>query len=179
MEKIKKGKKAAVHGIPNDFGHEIWGLIFLAIGLLVLISIVAHLISPHNNILGYYFGTAFSTGLIFLLGPIAVFSFPLVLGILGWQRFRGEPLDVRMLFYVLILTVELCLILAIRHLPHLAAGLSVKATNNYLGFFFIQLVEPLFDRHTFGPYFITSIALPSSMARTKTWERRPSFHVSQ
>jgi len=155
----KKEKSVAVRKASDDFGHEIWGLIFMATALLVIISIVSHLVSPHNNILGYYFGTALATGLIYVLGPFVVFSFPLAIGVIGWHRFRGEPVDIRMLFFGLLLTIELCFLLAVHQLPHLVMDPSISAGDNSLGFVVVRLIEPVFGSHTFGPYFITILAI--------------------
>jgi S-DNA-T family DNA segregation ATPase FtsK/SpoIIIE len=127
--------------------------------MLVLISLVAHLISPRSNILGHYFGTALSTGLIFILGPICVFIFPVAVALLGWQRFRGELINFRVLFFGILLTIETCMLLAIHHLPQLVAVPSFAITGNWLGIFFVNLLKPVFGQHTFGPYFLTVLAL--------------------
>lgn len=155
----KKEKGAAVRKISDDFGHEIWGLIFMATALLVIIAIVSHFVSPHNNILGYYFGTALATGLIYVFGPFVVFSFPLAIGVIGWQRFRGEPVDIRMFFFGLLLTIELCFLLAVHHLPHLVMNPLLRVDDNSLGFVVVRLIEPVFGSHTFGPYFIATLAI--------------------
>jgi DNA segregation ATPase FtsK/SpoIIIE-like protein len=162
MSKKKKEKENEQGAVPKrdeDFGHEIWGLIFLAVSLLLVISLVAHLVSPSNNILGFYLGTALSTGLIYILGPISVFFFPVAVGIVGWQRFRGEPLDLHMLFFGTVLTIELCLMLSIYQLPRVAVDPSLVSPHNNLGLVFVKLLRPVFGRHVFGPYFITSLAL--------------------
>ena len=159
----KKEKRIPRAAVADDFGHEIWGLIFIATGVLILISLVAHLSSPHSNLLGDYFGTALASGLIYFLGPICVFFFPVAVGFIGWQRFRGELINFRVLFFSLLLTLETCMLLAIHHLPVLVKTPAVKIVSNTLGVFFMRLLKPIFGRYTFGPYFIISLALVVSI----------------
>ena len=116
MAKKKKDESTAA-AKSSDFGHEIWGLVFLSFGVLVLISLVSHFVNNTSNVLGYYFGTALSSGLIFLLGPVAAFFFPLSVCYLGWVRLKGESISVRRGFYAVLLTLEVCFLLAIHHLP--------------------------------------------------------------
>src|SRR5690554_7586609 len=115
MAKKKKEKK--IVNTQADFGHEIWGLIFLALGILVLISLISHFINKDTNILGSFLGTSLSSGLIYLFGPIPVFVFPAAICYIGWIRMRGDLLQFRILFYWTILTFEVCLLLAIHNLP--------------------------------------------------------------
>lgn len=61
----KKQETAEITANQSNFGHEIWGLIFLAISVLLLISLISHFVNKSNNILGYYFGTGLSAGLVF------------------------------------------------------------------------------------------------------------------
>lgn len=143
----------------SNFGHEIWGLIFLAAGVLVLISIVSHYADKDQNILGYYLGTGLSEGLVFFFGYIPVFMVPLSIGYLGWTRLRNEPLKVRSITYAFLFTIESCLILAIHHLPLLAANAEYFVKSDYIGFLFVKLILPVFGPNQFGPYFITILSL--------------------
>lgn len=143
----------------SNFGHEIWGLIFLAISILVLISLISHFVHKADNILGYYFGTALSGGLVFFLGKVPVFMLPVAIGYLGWVRLKGDPLKVRSVTYSFLLTIETCFLLAIHHLPHLNQNQEFIVQSDYVGFLFIKLIHPVFGKYTFGPYFITVLAL--------------------
>jgi DNA segregation ATPase FtsK/SpoIIIE-like protein len=143
----------------SSFGHEIWGLIFLAVGVLVLISIISHYADKDQNILGYYIGTSLSEGLVFFFGYIPVFMVPLSIGYLGWTRLRNEPLKVRSITYAFLFTVESCLILSIHHLPFLADNPAYFVKSDYIGFLFVKLILPVFGPNQFGPYFITILAL--------------------
>ncbi len=158
MGKKKKEQNGREAAIRQDFGHEIWGIIFLSIGLLVLISLIAHLTVPQKNILGHLLGTNLSAGLIYFLGPIAVFFFPFALLLIGIQRFKGDPLDLRSLFFGTLLTLELCFLLAIRYLPDIALKHPFDVHENHIGFFFVRSITPFFGKYTFGPYFIVSLA---------------------
>ncbi len=143
----------------SNFGHEIWGLIFLAISILVLISLISHFVHKSDNILGHYFGTALSGGLVFFFGKVPVFMFPIAIGYLGWVRLKGDPLKVRSITYSFLLTIEICFLLAIHHLPHLDQNQEFIVQSDYIGFLFVKLIHPVFGKYTFGPYFITVLAL--------------------
>ncbi|NLP03380.1 MAG: DNA translocase FtsK [Fibrobacter sp.] len=159
MAKKKKDESTAA-AKSSDFGHEIWGLVFLSFGVLVLISLVSHFVNNTSNVLGYYFGTALSSGLIFLLGPVAAFFFPLSVCYLGWVRLKGESISVRRGFYAVLLTLEVCFLLAIHHLPNIAVSPELKTTENFAGMFIVKhICKPVFGVHTFGPYFLGSLAL--------------------
>jgi S-DNA-T family DNA segregation ATPase FtsK/SpoIIIE len=144
----------------SDFGHEIWGLIFLAIGVLMIISLVSHFINNSSNLLGYYFGTCFSLGLIWVFGVIPSFIFPLGVLSFGWLRLKGDSLRIRSTFFWTLSTVEICVLLSIFHLPHLVENLNFTPIQNRLGFLVVRsLYQPIFGVHQFGPYFITLAAL--------------------
>jgi S-DNA-T family DNA segregation ATPase FtsK/SpoIIIE len=156
-EKTRDKKKASSN---PDFGHEIWGLIFLAVGVMMMISLVSHFIDTSSNILGYFFGTCFSLGLIWVFGVIPSFFFPLGVISFGWLRLKGDTLRVRSLFFWTLLTFEFCVLLAIYHLPHISADQGFTPIQNRLGFLIVQsLFQPIFGVHQFGPYFITSASL--------------------
>lgn len=161
MGKRKKEKDAEAVEVAqrSDFGHEIWGLIFISLGLLVLIALISHFINNQNNILGNYFGTALATGLIYIFGPICAFFFPVMVGTIGWFRLRGELINFRLLFYGVGLTTEACLLLAIHHLPTLTLEPSFAADSNNFGLFFVRLLKPVFGVYTFGPYFLALLTL--------------------
>lgn len=155
----KKQETSEITSSQSNFGHEIWGLIFLAISTLLLISLISHFVNKSNNILGYYFGTGLSTGLVFFFGIVPAFMFPLAIGYFGWVRIKGESLKVRSVTYTLLLTIESCLLLAIHHLPQLVANPEFIVEDNYIGFLFVKLIRPVFSQYRFGPYFITILAL--------------------
>ena len=144
---------------PADFGHEIWGLIYIAIAVLVLVSLVSHYANHGANILGQYLGSALATGMVFLFGPVPVFFFPAAIGYIGWLRLRGDQISTRVLFLQAILTVEICIILAIYTLPLIATGKIHGVDSNWIGIAVIRLIQPLFGSHEFGPYFIAGCAL--------------------
>ncbi|NLG18868.1 MAG: hypothetical protein GX556_16200 [Fibrobacter sp.] len=158
MAKKKDESTPAVKS--TDFGHEIWGLIFLSMGVLLLISLVSHFFNQSSNILGNILGTWLSSGLILLLGPIAAFFFPLSVCYLGWVRLRGDTIAPRNVLYAVLLTVEVCFLLAIHYLPAVAASASFKTSENFIGVFIVKSIcKPLFGTHSFGPYFLGSLAL--------------------
>ncbi len=162
-EEKTKGKKKK-ESSNSDFGHEIWGLIFLAAGVMMIISLISHFINTSSNLLGYYFGTSFSLGLIWVFGVIPSFFFPLGVISFGWLRLKGDTLRVRSLFFWTLLTFEFCVLLSIYHLPHIAADQGFTPIQNRLGFLIVRsLFQPIFGIHQFGPYFITSAALVVSM----------------
>ncbi|MBN1600928.1 MAG: DNA translocase FtsK [Chitinispirillaceae bacterium] len=144
----------------SDFGHEIWGLIYCAIGILMLISLISHFFNSSSNLLGTYFGTSFSLGLIWVFGVIPSFFFPLGVLSFGWLRLKGGALKIRSLFFWTVTTFELCVLLSVFHLPHIVENPGFAPIQNRLGFSIVEsLFLPIFGVHQFGPYFITGAAL--------------------
>jgi DNA segregation ATPase FtsK/SpoIIIE-like protein len=154
----KKQESAETTATHSNFGHEIWGLIFIAISVLIFISLISHFITA-KNILGDHLGTKLSIGLIFYFGKIAVFMFPLAIGYLGWVRLKDESLKIRSVTYAFLFTIEVCILFAIHHLPRLVTDPSFKVQSDYIGFLFVKLLRLAFGSYEFGPYFITLFAL--------------------
>lgn len=157
----KKKKQTAATVTHSDFGHEIWGLIFLASGVLTLISLISHFANRDANILGHFFGTSLSMGLIYLFGPIPAFFFPLSISYIGWLRLRGDLLRFRTFYYWIMFTLQICLFLAIHYLPQMASsGKSFSAPHNLIGVTIVRVFfYPLFGMYRFGPYFLGGLAL--------------------
>ncbi|NLD99937.1 MAG: DNA translocase FtsK, partial [Fibrobacter sp.] len=161
MAKKKNEKNENKAGsVPSDFGHEIWGLIFLALSVLVLISLISHFVNGDANILGPVFGKRASSGLIFLFGPVPAFFFPLSVGYIGWLRLRGDILHFRTFFYWLMLGLQICLLLAIQYLPELTRNPDFNSGNDFIGLFLVKYIfKPVFGEYSFGPYFLSILAL--------------------
>jgi DNA segregation ATPase FtsK/SpoIIIE-like protein len=143
----------------SDFGHEIWGLLYIAMAVLVSIALVSHFVNPISNILGQYLGSALATGMVFLFGVIPVFIFPAAIGYIGWIRLRGDQINYRSLLAWVLLTLEICVVLAIHQLPLIAAGKLIGTDANWVGVSVVRLIQPVFGIHQFGPYFIIGLAL--------------------
>ncbi len=165
-EKVKDEKK------HSDIGHGIWGLIYLSLGILVLISLVAY--SPKQlasgaeapaHILGPYFGTSLASGLYFLFGYIVAFMFPLAVIYIGWAKLRNDPLKIKLLLFLAVLGIEICVLLAIRHMPELARDsrfvlhFRAPAYNDFVGLTLVRAMVPLFGGRVFGPYFLTILGI--------------------
>ncbi|MCL2688477.1 MAG: DNA translocase FtsK [Chitinispirillia bacterium] len=158
---VDSGKKDSV------IIHGIWGLVYLSIGILVIISILFYSQkqledSANVHLLGPYLGTSLSLGLFFLFGRIPAFLFGAAVTYIGWAKLRSNPLRLKLLLFLAVLSIELCLLLAIRHMPELSAGatLTIDSQNirfNYVGLLMVQALVPLFGGRVFGPYFITLI----------------------
>ena len=116
----KKKKQTNATAANSDFGHEIWGLIFLATGVLTLISLISHFVNRDANILGHFLGTSLSKGLIYLFGPVPAFFFPLSM-LYCWLRLRGELLRFEPFLFDMF-TLQICLLLAIYYLPEMASS---------------------------------------------------------
>lgn len=168
----EKKKNERVEKKHSDIGHGIWGLIYLSLGLLVLISLVSY--SPEQlassidapaHILGPYLGTSLASGLFFLFGYVPAFVFPLAVCYIGWVKLKNDPLNVKLLLFVLILTLEVCFLLAIRYMPELARdsrfvmSFRAPAFTNFVGLTFVRMIVPIFGGSTFGPYFLISLAI--------------------
>lgn len=151
----KKKKESAENAPKSDFGHEIWGLIFLALSVFILIALVSHFVNGNNNILGPVLGTSLSLGLIYLFGPVPAFFLPISIGYVGWLRLSGGHLRFRTLFYWVAFTLQICLLLAIHYLPDIEANGGVRIRENQTGVLIVKSVfSPLFGSFQFGPYFL-------------------------
>jgi DNA segregation ATPase FtsK/SpoIIIE-like protein len=143
----------------SDFGHEIWGLLYIAMAVLVLIALVSYFVNPISNILGQYLGSALAEGMVFLFGAIPVFMFPAAIGYIGWVRLRGDQVNYRSMIAWALLTLEICVVLAIHQMPLIAAGKIIGTDANWFGMSVVRLIVPIFGAHRFGPYFIIGLAL--------------------
>lgn len=152
---VPRGGKDRTNG---DFGHEIWGIVLMAVGLLVGVSLVSWFVNKPDNILGRYLGSDLSAGLIWLLGPITVFIVPAAVLYLGWIRLRGKIFPVRSFILWCAFIVEVCTLLAIHNLPRFCDALFVFG-DNAVGNTVTYGLHFIFGTHRFGPYFIFLLAL--------------------
>lgn len=143
---------------PSTFAHEVWGVAFLAMGLLILISLISYFVNNSENILGPYFGTALSKGLAYLFGPIAAVLVPCALCIVGWKNITGRDLPSGTLVSLAAFIVEISLLVSIVNLPGLTSG-TYTVSENSLGNSLTYGLHYLFGAHRFGPYFLTLFAI--------------------
>ncbi len=156
-DKEERAKKASER--KSVIIREIWGIVFLAVAALVLISLVSRFLN--RDILGPFLGRALAEGLLFLFGTIPVFFFPVVIGYIGWTRVRDNRPNFRNILLYSGLMLELCVLLAVprlgRLLDHSWPEIGSSVSNNLIGSAIIKLIGPLFDHHPFGPFFIFGI----------------------
>ncbi len=139
---------------------EIWGIVFLALAVLVLISLVSHFLK--RDILGPYLGAALAEGLLFLFGTLPVFFFPGVIGYIGWTRLRDDHPNFKNIMLYSGLMLELCVLLAVPRF-HTLNGISwfgpepsmrSVVSDNWIGSAMVKVIAPLFGHHRFGPFYI-------------------------
>jgi len=139
---------------------EIWGIVFLALALLVVISLIAHFLN--RDILGPYLGSALAEGLVFLFGKVPVFFFPSVIGYIGWTRLREDHPKFRNIMLYSGLMIELCVLIAIPRLGFLLdrswLEMNSAVNDNLVGSAIIKVIGPLFDHHRFVPFYIFGTA---------------------
>jgi DNA segregation ATPase FtsK/SpoIIIE, S-DNA-T family len=140
----------------GDFGHEIWGIVYIATAVLVLVALVSHFVNSGGNILGQYLGTGLAKGMIFLFGKLPSFVFPGVIGYIGWLRLRGDQISYRTLILGAVLLFEVCILLAI---PTISAESHQPSEENGVGVLMVGILKIFFGRNAFGPYFLTILAL--------------------
>jgi S-DNA-T family DNA segregation ATPase FtsK/SpoIIIE len=158
-EKEEKREKASSRSKKSSpLGHELWGVVFLSIGLLVLISLVWHFISRTENILGPYLGTAMSAGLMFLLGRVGALLVPAALLIVGWKNLTGSGVKSSTLLFFSAFIFEISLLFAIHNMPDLAARTFV-INGNYFGNMLAYSLTFPFGPHRFGPFFICTVSI--------------------
>ncbi|MDR0305623.1 MAG: DNA translocase FtsK [Chitinispirillales bacterium] len=169
-KKVEKAPPAA-DNLKKDFAiiQGIWGLVYLSIGILVFISVLFYSSkqltdSSNVHLLGPYLGTSLALGMFFLFGRIPSFLFAAAVSYIGWAKLRGNPLRSKLLLFLSVLSIELCLLLAIRYTPELISG-NIRAfifdpnniSFNHVGLLMVHALAPLFGGRVFGPYFITSL----------------------
>ncbi len=159
-QRVRRGaeKRSGRSKKSSPLAYEIWGVAFLALGLLVLIALVSYFVNNTENVLGPYFGTALSRGLVFLFGAAASVCIPLALGLIGWKNLTGRGLPATTLVSLASLIVEVSLLLSIANLPGFAAG-TFTISENYAGNSITDALHYLFGAHRFGPYFLTLLAM--------------------
>jgi DNA segregation ATPase FtsK/SpoIIIE-like protein len=155
----------------SGFIRQIWGLVYLSIGVLLLISMIfySHKQLTSNpggaevHILGPYFGTSLALGMYYLFGRIAAFMFAGAVCYIGAARLMGWVLRLKLLLFIVVLIIEFCLLLAIRHMPELKANGLMPTANitgsNLFGLLMANALVPLFGGRVFGPYFIGSLLM--------------------
>jgi S-DNA-T family DNA segregation ATPase FtsK/SpoIIIE len=141
----------------EDFAHELWGIVFIALGVLVLISLASRFFSPSENILGRYLGAYLASGLVYLFGPLPSLVLPGVIVYIGWKRLTGTTMNAGLIVFVTALLVETCLLFSIHNLP--AAVGKFHCTDNFIGNSLTFFLHSIFGAHRFGPYFIVLLAL--------------------
>lgn len=149
----KKKEKQSSADAAKEFGREVWGIIYLSIGILVLVSLSSHFISTQSNILGRYVGTSLAAGLVALFGPLTSYAFPVAILYCGISALVLPPIKVRTLVYLGLFTLQICVLLAISPAP------ITNFTPNFFGNLFAYFFQKIFGLHRFGPYFIVSITL--------------------
>jgi DNA segregation ATPase FtsK/SpoIIIE-like protein len=154
-EKAAK-KNKTVEAQPSPMSLELWGIIFVATATLVLISLVSHLLSPADNILGPFFGLGLASGLVRMFGVIPSFLVPAAAFFIGFHLFRGNVVTIRTLAFWALLGSELCVLLAIHNLPGIRE--RGRMDPNILGNAVTWLLYSVFRGHRFGPYFIFGFA---------------------
>jgi S-DNA-T family DNA segregation ATPase FtsK/SpoIIIE len=158
VKKPLREKKQPRAKQKSNFGHEVWGVVFLAAGMLVFISLVSFFVNGAENILGPYLGTALSKGLVFLFGAPASLLLPLMLVAIGWKNLTGSDLPTTTLLFMSAFVLEVSLLVSIYNLPFLAGGTFV-ISENYLGNTITFGLHYLFGSRRFGPYFLSVFAI--------------------
>jgi S-DNA-T family DNA segregation ATPase FtsK/SpoIIIE len=158
LEKKEREKKPSRPQKASNFTHELWGVVFLALGVLALISLISFFVNNADNLLGPYLGSAMARGLVYLFGAAPSFLVPLILCFIGWNNLTGIDLKTNTLFFLSALVVEISLLSAIHNLPALAQK-NFTITGNYIGNEITYSLHYLFGSHRFGPYFLSIFAI--------------------
>jgi DNA segregation ATPase FtsK/SpoIIIE-like protein len=152
------GKRAARPRKASTLSHEIWGVVFIAVGVLVLISILSFFVHNAENILGPILGVDLSRGLVFLFGPASSLLISLALCVIGWKNLTGSELPASTLIFMGAFIAEISLVVSIGNLPALARG-TFAISDNYIGNSLTYALHYLFGGHRFGPYFLSFFAI--------------------
>ncbi|MDG5815017.1 DNA translocase FtsK [Chitinispirillales bacterium ANBcel5] len=156
---VKSTDKKSDKKNSSDITNGIWGIIFLSLGFLVLLSLLSHFVAPGENILGPVLGDRLASGMIYFFGSLSSLNVPVSILLIGWSRLKAEPLKYKHLLFFNTIALQLCVLFAIRHLPHISPDYISTVQSNYLGVMVIQFIKPVFGNQVFGPYFLTVLAM--------------------
>ncbi len=160
---VKVSQESVAKGKHSEIEHGIWGVVFLSLGILIVISLLSHFVSSENNILGPVFGTHFAQGLVAVFGPLPALFFPVVVSLVGWWRLKTEPVKTKLILFWAALTFQICVLFAIHLMKDIAQieNFGFHSINsNYLGFFFVRyIMAPVFGKQQFGPYFLSALGM--------------------
>jgi DNA segregation ATPase FtsK/SpoIIIE-like protein len=149
---------------------EIWGVVYLALGALLLLSMLCYSPKQHGggeetHLLGPFLGTALALGMFYLFGHVVAAAFSLWVGYIGAVKLSGKPMPVKRLLWFALLALELCALFAVSNMPRLSAAkdfwgvMNNEVGVNFAGMLFASSLVPLFRGRVFGPYFIVVIAM--------------------
>lgn len=145
-------------------GQELWGVVFCAFGLLVLISLISYLVNQKFNILGPWLGTYLSYGLVSLFGIVPSLLFPLTIIYLGTTVFKGSVISLQTVIFIGLFILEMSILLAIHNLPVITREFFFPPPDNIIGNIFTFLLHYVFGIQRFGPYFLILFAIIITLA---------------
>ncbi|MBD3242536.1 MAG: hypothetical protein GF331_18245, partial [Chitinivibrionales bacterium] len=154
-------KKSDKQEPTRSLGQEIWGLVSVALGLLVLISLVSRAVG-RPEILGPIFGAMLSRGLNLLLGAPAALLVPAAIITVGWRQIRGYRPTVRGLLTWAVVIAEVSALFALHNIRYVERG-TFDFEHNYLGNSLTYLLHYVFGPHPLGPYFLLAVAIVVSV----------------
>ena len=139
--------------------HQIWGVVFLALGTYFLIAVSNHYIAPQNPLFGKFLGTNFAVGMKALFGTIMQFFFVPFSIFVGITWLRNRIVSVRFVISSFLYLVFLCTAFAIPNLPIIRLEASI-AGGNLLGCAIANfIIYPVFGKAVFGAYFVLFLAM--------------------
>lgn len=153
----KKSPVSASEQNKHPVYRQIWGILYLALAILLLTSMVSHQLSMAESLLGPWFGSYLALGFEYFFGAIPQLFIPCVLVYIGINILMDLALDFRRLFLTALLICILCVFMAIPNLPKVADP-EFYASGNLLGYLVVRFVlSPLFGTARFGSYFIFAV----------------------
>jgi len=150
---------------PSPLRREIWGLVLLAVCLVLVISLLSEFLpTSHGNILGPWLGHAVAQGLNTFLGRLPVLFYIAALTVLGYGQVTDK---LRMLWRPIVFLLStgfaLAALLSVRLIGRetleLVSQVDLQASGGYLGkLAVVDGIGPLFGNTQFGPYLVFSLA---------------------
>lgn len=139
--------------------HQIWGVIFFALGTYFLIAIINNYVNSNYPLFGEYLGTHFAVGIKALFGDVMQFLFVPLSFYIGIKWMTDKPLNTRIVLSAFLYLLFLCTAFAIPKLPIIEFSPKI-AGGNLLGCAVAKFViYPIFGKAVFGAYFILILAM--------------------
>ena len=159
LEDKKTEKKPNSRERDTKNYRQIWGILYLAGALYLLIALLNGLFAPQSPLFGKILGTNLSFGMRALFGIYTQFLFVALLVYIGITWIKNIDFSAKKLISFFLLLIFSCTAFAIPHLPIIRLSPSIPG-GNLLGCAIAKYaIYPVFGDAVFGAYFALFVGI--------------------